>query len=145
MTVNLDDFVAITGASGLYRVVASRKDGAIVEDLTTKQNKFFSSRLYKFLPLSTVGIYVDDEVETIKLGDVLAIMFQQKEALPIPKSAATDVELRDYLLAILPNHDRYRVKNSDIKKLVKWFTFLDDRNLLKLEEEAKKEDKKTEE
>ena len=47
----------------------------------------------------------------------------------VPANASSD-KLKAYFAKVLPNYDRDRVSVSDIKKIIKWFNFLNDRNLL---------------
>ena len=65
------------------------------------------------------------------------------EVITVGPTGMVSEELRDYFTAVFPEHDEDRVKIGDIKKVVKWFAFLKDRDLLKAgeaEEEQKDED-----
>ena len=55
---------------------------------------------------------------------------QADEGNEPPSEKSPSDELRDYFISVLPEHDRDRVKISDIRKIVKWFNFLTARNLL---------------
>ncbi|MGB0368859.1 MAG: hypothetical protein ACPGD8_05610, partial [Flavobacteriales bacterium] len=46
-------------------------------------------------------------------------------------------ELSEYLGEVLPDYDRDRVYNSDLKKLFQWFNLLAEKGMLKEEEEEK--------
>jgi hypothetical protein len=35
-----------------------------------------------------------------------------------------------YFESVLPNYDKERVKQSDVRKIIKWFVFLNQRGLL---------------
>jgi hypothetical protein len=63
------------------------------------------------------------------------MMDQAGEHLAVPVDAKPEV-LREYFSIILPNHDRDRVHISDIKKIIRWYHFLDERGFLAMEEEA---------
>ena len=52
---------------------------------------------------------------------------------------ASNDDLKAYFATIIPNYDRDRVYIGDMKKIVKWFKFLNDRSLITLEEEKKEE------
>ena len=41
--MNLEKLVAITGMSGIHRVIANRTNGLIIEDLDSKKRKFVLS------------------------------------------------------------------------------------------------------
>ncbi|MBT8220003.1 MAG: hypothetical protein KJP00_09265, partial [Bacteroidia bacterium] len=60
-------------------------------------------------------------------------------AIP-PKSPAD--ELEDYFRSVLNDFDEDRVKPNDISKIIKWFNFLKDRDMLV---EAVEEEKTSEE
>jgi Domain of unknown function (DUF5606) len=127
--MNLDKLIAITGMSGIYRAVTSRKNGMIVEDLDLRQQRFVPMRGYQFSPLQTIGIYTDNN-ETLPLEDVFQKMLDAIETHPPVAHDATSKELFGYLEKVLPNYDKDQVKQSDVRKLIKWFVFLNQRGLL---------------
>ena len=68
-------------------------------------------------------------------------MKSQMAENPVPSEKASSSELRSYFIEVLPEHDRDRVHISDIKKIIKWYNFLNSRDLL----QDKVEEEKTEE
>ena len=136
--MNLEDLVAVSGMSGIYKMAANRNNGLIVEDLDSGKRKFASARKHQFTPLESIAIYTDDD-DSVELAKVFKSMLEQIEDTPPVKTSAKSAQVRDYFNDILPNHDRDKVHVSDIKKVIKWFNFLNERNLLSLEEEAKEE------
>ena len=133
--MNLKDFVAVSGLSGIYRMAANRNNGLIIEDLDSGKKRFASARTHQFTPLESIAIYTDDD-DSIELAKVFSNMQDQAEDNPIPAGNAKSDVLREYFNDVLPNHDRERVHVSDIKKVIKWYRFLQERNLLNLSEEA---------
>lgn len=132
--MNLEKLVAISGKSGLFKMTSNRSNGLIVEDFDSSKRFFVSARLHQFTPLASISIYTDGEQETMDLKEVFKRMDQNIESNP-PLDVKTDgSSLRSYFEQIMPEHDRDRVLISDIKKLIKWFSFLKERNLL-LEDE----------
>ncbi len=126
--MKLEDFVAVSGLPGLFRMVANRSNGLIVEDLDSGKRRFASARKHQFTPLASIGIYTDDD--TAELSTVFQNMKDQLETNPpVPTNSSSD-DLADYFASILPEYDRDRVHNSDIKKVIKWFNFLHSRDLL---------------
>lgn len=140
--MKIDDFVAVSGLPGVFRMVANRSNGLIIENLDTGKKKFAASRKHQFTPLASIGIYTDDD--TTELKEIFSTMLEQFDKNPPVGPSNSNTELVSYFESILPNFDRDKVFVSDIKKVIKWFTFLKDRDLLSLEEE-KTEDKNTEE
>lgn len=131
--MNLERLVAVSGRPGIYRMAANRPNGLILEELDSKKRMFASGRVHQFTPLESISIYTEDEQDTVDLKQVFRNMFSQLEQLPTPSSKAKPQELRSYFLEILPSHDTDRVLISDIKKIIKWFNFLNDRGIIDLE------------
>jgi Domain of unknown function (DUF5606) len=130
--MNLDKLIAITGMSGIYKAVVSRKNGMIVEDLDLRQQRFVPMRGYQFSPLQTIGVYTDNN-ETLPLEEVFQKMLDAIETTPPVAHDAPAKELFGYFESVLPNYDRERVKQSDVRKIIKWFVFLNQRGLLTTE------------
>ncbi|MCB0569544.1 MAG: DUF5606 domain-containing protein [Phaeodactylibacter sp.] len=127
--MNLENLIAVSGLPGLYRMAANRSNGLIIEDLKTGKRRFASSRKHQFTPLESIAIYTDDGDST-ELKNVFQSMYQKLEATPPLSANASTDELHDYFAAILPNYDRDRVFTGDIKKVIKWFTFLNESGAL---------------
>jgi len=141
--MDLTKIIAIAGYPGLFKIVAQASNGIIVESLLDKKRMPAYSH-YKISGLEDISIftYADD----VPLKDVLKkIKEHEKGGKCIdPKSEPSD--LRVYLEKILPDFDKERVHNSDIKKLFTWYNLLLDNNLLvETEEAAPVADKKADE
>lgn len=130
--MNLEKLVAITGMSGIHRMVANRTNGLIIEELDSGKRKFVPSRGHQFTPLESIGIYTEDG-ETTDLKNVFASMLERIESTPPVSAEAGNAELQTYFAQVLPTYDRDRVRTSDIKKMIKWFSILYDKGLLKEE------------
>ena len=138
--MNLEDFVAVSGLPGVFKMAANRSNGLIVEDLDSGKRKFVSARKHQFTPLASIGIYTHDDTE--ELDVIFKTMIEKSAKLaPIPHNSKPP-EVVAYFKEILPNYDEDRVYLSDMKKVIKWFNFLNERKLLSLEEEKPKEEKK---
>ncbi len=136
--IEVKNFVAVSGMTGVYKLVAVRPNGLIIENFDSKERKFVPSRGNDFSPFSTISVYLDGG-DTVPLGQVLTNMKEKLAENPLPSEKDSSPILRNYLIAILPEHDHDRVHISDIKKMIKWFNFLNSRDLLKevvAEEEA---------
>ncbi len=125
--------VAISGMPGLFRIIANRPNGLVVEDIDSGKGRFFSVRKHQFTPMETVAIYT--EMDSTKLSEVFITMKAKAEEMTPPSLDQSASELFDYFALILPDFDRDRVKISDIKKVIKWYHFLDSRNLFSENEE----------
>jgi len=133
--MSLEKLVVVGGISGVHKVAANRSNGLIIEDLDTGKKRFAPSRKHQFTPLESITIYTDDEDETLELSKVFQNMFAKLEETPLVAHNATNDDLKAYFAEIIPNYDRDRVYIGDMKKMVKWFKFLNDRSLITLEEE----------
>ncbi len=111
--------ISVTGLGGLYELVGSKADGAIVRSLEDKTTKFVSSRVHNFSHLESIEVYTVRD--NINLVDVLQLMNESTEPLPSEKDAAA---VKKYFETVCPDLDFDRVYASDLKKMVKWFSIL---------------------
>lgn len=123
--------ISITGLNGLFELVGSKTDGAIVRSLDDQTTKFVSSRIHNFSHLESIEVYTIRE--NVNLVEVFQAMSNSTEALPSEKDPAA---IKAYFGKVYPDMDFSRVYTSDMKKMIKWFTVLKNSNVeLKLTEE----------
>lgn len=111
--------VAVTGMPGLYELINSKNDGAIVRSLEDNTTKFASSRIHNFSHLESIEIYTTGE--NVNLVEIFHAMEKAGDALPDGKDNAT---LKKYFEKVYPDMDFERVYSSDLKKMAKWFDIL---------------------
>src|ERR1700753_1303935 len=122
--------IAVTGLPGLYELLSSKSDGAIVRSLDDKSTRFVSSRIHNFSHLESIEVYTIRD--NINLVDILKAMESSPEKLPDEKDNAS---LKNYFSKVYPDLDFDRVYSSDLKKMVKWFNVLKANNIeIKLSE-----------
>jgi len=122
--------VAVTGLPGLFELISSKTDGAIVRSLDDNSTKFVSSRIHNFSHLESIEIYTVRE--NVNLVDILKAMEASGEKLPEDKDNAA---LKAYFSKVYPDMDFDRVYSSDLKKMVKWYSVLKNNNVeIKLSE-----------
>lgn len=122
--------VAVTGLPGLFELINSKTDGAIVRSLDDHSTRFISSRIHQFSHLESIEIYTVRE--NVNLVDVLNAMDEAGSPLPDEKDAAA---IKKYFEKVFPDMDFERVYASDMKKMVKWFAQLKKNNIeIKLSE-----------
>jgi len=146
--MKLEDLVAVSGMSGLFKMAANRNNGLIIEDLDTGKRKFAPSRKHQFTPLATIGIYTLEDSKELNI--VFDTILEQLESNPPPVGTkAPSADYHTWFRKILADYDEDRVQTSDLKKLIKWFNFINERKLFPLEapekEETKEEEKETKE
>ncbi len=126
-----NNLISVTGMGGLFELVSSKNDGAILRSLEDKTTKFISSRVHNFSHLESIEIFTIRE--NVNLVDVFKAMEASSEKKPSEKDAAA---VKAYFLIVYPNMDFDRVYASDMKKMVKWFAILKENNIeAKLKEE----------
>jgi len=116
--------ISVTGMSGLFEMLSSKNDGAIVKSLEDNTTKFVSSRIHNFSHLESIEVYTIRE--NVNLAEVFKAMETSKEALPSEKDAAA---VKAYFKKVYPDMDFERVYASDMKKMVKWFGVLKANNI----------------
>ncbi|MEP6845053.1 MAG: DUF5606 domain-containing protein [Panacibacter sp.] len=127
--------ISVTGLGGLFELVASKTDGAIVKSLDDKSTKFVSSRQHSFSHLESIEVYT--ERDNVNLVEVFNAMSESKEPLPAENDPAA---VKTYFTKVYPELDFERVYASDMKKMVRWFAILKENGIeIKLREEAEEE------
>ena len=120
----METILAISGRPGLYRMVSRGKANLIVEaiDETKKRTPAFATD--RITSLGDIAMYTD--AEDIPLWQVLKNLGDKEENKPckLNYKKASGEELREYFSEVLPNFDRDRVHDSDIKKLIQWYNIL---------------------
>ncbi|NCI47616.1 DUF5606 family protein [Sediminibacterium soli] len=116
--------IAVTGLNGLFELVGSKTDGAIVRSLDDKSTKFVSSRVHNFSHLESIEVYTIRE--NVNLVDVFQAMDGSKEKLPDEKDAAA---VKAYFKKVYADMDFERVYASDMKKMIKWYGILKVNNI----------------
>jgi N-methylhydantoinase A/oxoprolinase/acetone carboxylase beta subunit len=111
--------IAVTGLPGLFELVSSKTDGAIVRSLDDKTTKFVSSRVHNFSHLESIEIYT--QRDNVNLVNVFQAMEKNSGKLPDGKDAG---EVKTYFEKVFPDMDFTRVYSSDMKKMIKWFEVL---------------------
>lgn len=128
--------VAVTGLPGLFELLSSKTDGAIVRSLDDKSTRFVSTRVHNFSHLESIEVYTVRD--NVNLVDVFTAMDKAGLALPDDKDAAA---VRSYFGKAYPDMDFDRVYASDMKKMVKWFAILKAANVeIKLSEIPEEEE-----
>ncbi len=116
--------ISVSGMSGLFELVSSKNDGAILRSLEDKTTKFVSSRVHNFSHLESIEVYTIRE--NVNLVDIFKAMEVSKEKQPSEKDPKA---VKAYFEKVFPDMDFERVYASDMKKMVKWFGALKANNI----------------
>lgn len=141
----LQTILSISGKPGLYKLVSRAKNSLIVEAIDETHRRIPAFATERISSLADIAMYTD--TEDVPLTKVLASM----KAIEDGKTASIDFrkakpeELREYFAKVLPDFDRDRVHNSDIKKLIQWYDILISNGIVDFEEDNTEEETKTEE
>src|SRR6188474_3233809 len=127
--------VAVTGLPGLFELISSRGDGAVVRSLDDNKTQFISGRVHNFSHLESIEVYT--QRDNVNLVDVFNAM--EKDGGSLPDAKDTDA-VKKYFEKVYPEMDFERVYASDMKKMVKWLEVLKKNKVeIKLSEQPEEE------
>ncbi len=122
--MELSEIASISGKGGLFKVVKPGKSGVLLESLDAARTRLVASAAQRMSLLSEISIYTTTKEGTVALVDVIKKINQDfGNDLGIDANAESN-ELKSFLKSVLPEYDQERVYVSDIKKLVKWYSIL---------------------
>lgn len=120
-----EKIIAVTGKPGLFELLSTRADGAVIRSLEDNSTKFAASRQHQITPLDTIEVYT--QRENVSLREIFVAMKESEEK--VPESNADPKTMKSYFEKVYPDMDFDRVFNSDIKKMVRWFHILTDKEI----------------
>lgn len=141
--MRINEIVSISGLGGLYKIETQKVNGLIVTSLNEGWTKFISNRQHLFSPFENISIYTDSD--NIELSDVMIKIQELIQSFPLPDTKSSHEELRQWFINMVPNHDQDKVYVSDIKKIIKWYSLLQEKGIITQEIEARQEETKKQE
>ena len=108
----METILSIAGKPGLYKLVSRGNRNLIVETIDETHKRIPAFATDRVTSLGDIAMYTD--------ADEIALW--KESSLNYKKASAQ--ELHDYFAEVLPNYDRDRVHDSDIKKLLQWYNIL---------------------
>ncbi len=116
--------LAIAGKPGLYQLVSRGKSNLIVEALDGTHHRVPVFATDRVTSLADITMYT--ESEDMPLGTIMARISEKEgeKKASVNWRKASAKELQDYFASVVPDFDRDRVHNSDIKKLLQWYNIL---------------------
>lgn len=131
----LQTILAISGKPGLYKLVSRAKNSLIVEVLDDTHRRMPAFATDRITSLADIAMYT--ETDDVPLHKVLTSMknLEEGKTSALDYKKASGDELREYFAKILPDFDRDRVHNSDIKKLIQWYNILISNGISDFDEE----------
>lgn len=140
--IMLEKILAISGKPGLYKLISGSKRMVVVESLIDgKRTPAYTTD--RVISLSDIAMYTEDT--EVPLNEVFMNIqkIYGENPIDIDAKKASENELHAFMAKALPEYDRERVHNSDIKKLIQWYNLLLKNNLTNFapEDEEKSEEK----
>lgn len=127
--------LAISGKPGLYKLVSRGNNSLIVEALDATHKRMPAFGNDRITSLADIAMFTEtDDVPLMTILASLRNLEGGKESSLNYKKASPD-ELHEYFTKVLPEWDRDRVHNSDIKKLIQWYNILVKAGVTDFEEE----------
>ena len=112
----METILSIAGKPGLYKLVSRGNRNLIVETIDETHKRIPAFATDRVTSLGDIAMYTDaDEIALWKVFENVGKKEDSKESsLNYKKASAQE----------LPNYDRDRVHDSDIKKLLQWYNIL---------------------
>lgn len=135
----LQTILAISGKPGLYKLVSRGNNSLIVEALDNTHRRMPAFGTDRITSLADIAMFT--ETEDVPLSKVLNNLktLEEGKVASIDYKKASGDKLREYFGKVLPDFDRERVHNSDIKKLIQWYNILVNAGITEFEQEEEAE------
>lgn len=128
--MDLSLIFTIPGKPGLFKLVSQAKNSAVVEALADgKRMPMFN--LNQVSSLAEIAIYTYNK--EVALADVFRAIYRKENGGATLSHKADAAELKKLFEAVLPEYDRERVYDSNIRKVVQWYNILVEKGLVDLE------------
>ena len=122
--MELKDIAAVSGRSGLFKVVKPTRTGLVLESMDGKNTKLITGPHHRVSLLHEISIYTMDYDKTIPLQEIFNKIHKEfGDDIGVDGKSGSD-ELKAFMGHIAPDYDSERVYVSDMKKLVNWYNLL---------------------
>jgi hypothetical protein len=139
--MDLSKILAISGKTGLFKIVSQLKNAVLVESLVD-QKRFPAFAHDKISSMEEIAVFTTEEDKPLK--EVLKMIYEKQDGKPAIDAKAGEKELKEFFAGMVPDYDRERVYISDIRKIISWYNLLLEHNLLDFTEKPEEEAKATE-
>ena len=128
--MDLSLIFTIPGKPGLFKLVSQGKNSAVVEALADgKRMPMFN--LNQVSSLAEIAIYTYQK--EVALTDVFRAIYKKENGGQALSHKADAADLKKWFEEVLPEYDRERVYDSNIRKVVQWYNILQEKGLVDLE------------
>lgn len=122
--MDLKDIASISGKSGLYKVLKPTRTGVILEAIDAQKAKIVANANNRVSLLKEISVYTTGEESSKPLESIFESMYTKYGSSLDIDSKSSAQELLQFFETIVPDYDREKVYQSDIKKIVTWYTSL---------------------
>ncbi|MES2733424.1 MAG: DUF5606 domain-containing protein [Bacteroidota bacterium] len=121
----LKEVAHISGKGGLFRIIKPTRAGVIVEAIDETHARAIFGANSRVSVLKEISVYTDTQEGSVSLAEVLTAIFDKYgKPVDIDPKTASESDLAEFFGGVLPDYDRGRVYNSDIKKIITWYNTL---------------------
>jgi len=136
--MSLERILSISEKPGLFKLITQTRNGFIAESLMDGKRISVNLRSNVSL-LSEIAIYT--LTEEVPLKEVLKKIKSKENSNKTSISHKDSKDnLEEYFFSILQDYDEDRVYPSDIKKVIRWYNILQEKEMLHLLEEESKDE-----
>ena len=138
--MTLKDILAISGQTGLYKLVASSRNGLIVESLENGKRMPVSTTT-RVSSLEDIAIFT--LAEDKPLIEILLEISEKQQGNPAISHKSDNDKIKAFFSEIVPEYDASRVYVSDMKKVINWYNTLQAANMLDILKQVKNAEETT--
>lgn len=118
----LRQIISITGKPGLFKILSQGKRNIIVEDVTDGR-RFPVQARDRVVSLGDIAMYTEGDDKP--LGQIFDLAYAHYNGGQVDVKALLDGgKIREEFAAILPDFDRDRIYDTDLKKFFTWYNIL---------------------
>lgn len=119
-----DTILAVSGKPGLHKLISQGRGMIIVESIDEAKKRMPAGARDRVTSLKDVTMYT--ETEDKPLMEIFQAIFEKENGASVALNfkEASKKELADFMASVVPDYDRDRVHDSDIRKLIQWYNIL---------------------
>ncbi len=125
--MTLKEILAISGQQGLFKLIASTKNGIIVENLESGKRTSVSSTT-KVSSLEDIAIFTLTEDKP--LYEILISIKEKQQSQPALNHKSEPESIKKFFSEVVSDYDTARVYVSDMKKIINWYNILQAKDML---------------
>jgi hypothetical protein len=122
--MDLKDIAAVSGKGGLFKVLKPTRTGVILESIDEHKTKLIANANSRVSLLKEISVYTTSKEASLPLENVFRNIYEKFGKSITVSVKSEDKDLKSFLETVVPDYDTERVYNSDIKKIVSWYSIL---------------------